>query len=30
MMPVIRADERFDLEKVLEKFNKVFEDKRFK
>ena len=30
LMPVIRADERFDLEKVLDRFNKIFLDKRFK
>ena len=29
LMPVICADERFDLEKVLERFNKIFLDKRF-
>ena len=29
LMPVIRADEKFDLEKVLERFNKLFLDKRF-
>lgn len=30
LMPVIRADEKFDLQKVLERFNKIFLDKRFK
>ena len=30
LMPVIRADEKFDLEKVLERFNQIFLDKRFK
>lgn len=29
LMPVIRADERFKLEKVFERFNKLFLDKRF-
>ena len=29
LMPVIRADEKFDLEKVLERFNKLFLDNRF-
>ena len=30
LSPVIRAGEKFDLQKVLEKFNKIFSDKRFK
>ncbi len=29
LVPVIRADEKFDLGKVLERFNRVFADKRF-
>ncbi len=29
LVPVIRADEKFDLEKALERFNKFFLDKRF-
>jgi len=29
LMPVIRADEKFDLEKVLERFNQVLADRRF-
>lgn len=29
LMPVIRAEEQFDLQKVIEKFNRIFSDKRF-
>jgi len=29
LMPVIRADEKFDLQKVLKRFNQIFLDKRF-
>jgi len=30
LTPVIRADEKFNLGKVLEKFNQVLSDKRYK
>jgi len=29
LMPVIRADEKFDLQKVFDRFNQVFSDRRF-